>query len=163
MRSGSHAMRPLPLPPSTPGQVWLSPMPGRFQPWPSFMAEARRLRLARIVCLAPLDEVAELSPDYHAAVVTGHLPCRWQALPMRNFGIADELSAFEDGIAEVADGLGRGEAVLLHCAAGIGRTGTAAACLLKRLGLPADEALRRVRQAGSNPESALQSGLIERF
>lgn len=156
-------MRPLPLPPPTTGAVWLSAMPGRFQPWPAFLAEARRRDLARIVCLAPLDELAELSPDYHVAVLTGRLPCRWQALPMRNFGLADDLRAFEDGIAQIADGLGRGEAVLLHCAAGIGRTGTAAACLLKHLGLPADEALRRVREAGSNPESALQSGLIDRF
>jgi len=53
--------------------------------------------------------------------------------------------------------------VLVHCAAGIGRTGTVAACLLKRLGVPTAVALRRVREAGSNPESALQSGLIERF
>ena len=56
-----------------------------------------------------------------------------------------------------------GESVLLHCAAGIGRTGTAAACVLKQLGLDNDSALARVRQAGSNPENALQSGLVDRF
>lgn len=156
-------MRPLPLPPSAPGQVWLSAMPGRLQPWSQFEADARRRGLTRIVCLTPLDEVAELSPDYHAAVVEGRLPCRWQPLAMRNFGLADSLRAYQDGVAEMADALTAGEVLLLHCAAGIGRTGTTAACLLKRLGLPAEEALRRVREAGSNPESALQSGLIERF
>jgi protein-tyrosine phosphatase len=52
---------------------------------------------------------------------------------------------------------------LLHCAAGMGRTGTVAACLLKRLGLPKEEALERVRQAGSNPESAVQTGLVDTF
>ena len=56
-----------------------------------------------------------------------------------------------------------GDAVMLHCAAGIGRTGTAAACLLKRLGLSSSEAIQRVRDAGSNPENALQSGLVDRF
>jgi protein-tyrosine phosphatase len=56
-----------------------------------------------------------------------------------------------------------GGIVLLHCAAGIGRTGTTAACLLKRLGAPTAVALQRVRDAGSNPESALQQGLIDRF
>jgi hypothetical protein len=35
--------------------------------------------------------------------------------------------------------------------------------VLKRLGLPADEALRRVRDAGSNPQSAVQSGLVNWF
>lgn len=156
-------MRPLPLPPSVPGQVWLSAMPGRLQRWSQFEADARRRGLTRIVCLTPLDEVAELSPDYHAAVVEGRLPCRWQPLAMRNFGLADSLRAYRDGVAEMTDALAAGEVLLLHCAAGIGRTGTTAACLLKRLGLPTDEALRRVREAGSNPESALQSGLIERF
>ncbi len=156
-------MRALPLPSPLPGQVWLSAMPGRWQSWPHFEADARRRGLTRIVCLTPLDEVAELSPHYHAALVGGGLPWRWQALAMRNFGVADSLRAYQDGIAEMADALVAGEVLLLHCAAGIGRTGTTAACLLKRLGLPAGEALRRVREAGSNPESARQSGLIERF
>lgn len=156
-------MRPLPLPPPTPGQLWLAAMPGRLQAWPDFEAEARRHGLTRIVCLTPLDEVAELSPDYHAAIVAGRLPWRWQPLAMRNFGLADSLRAYQDGVAEMADALAAGEVLLLHCAAGIGRTGTTAACLLKRLGLPTDEALGRVRAAGSNPESALQSGLIDRF
>ena len=34
---------------------------------------------------------------------------------------------------------------------------------LKRLGLPTVLALQRVREAGSSPESALQSGLIDTF
>ena len=50
-----------------------------------------------------------------------------------------------------------------HCAAGIGRTGTVAACVLKQLGLGSEQALQQVRDAGSNPQSALQSGWIERF
>ena len=57
----------------------------------------------------------------------------------------------------------RGDVTLLHCAAGIGRTGTAAACLLKRLGLPREQALQLVRAAGSSPESAVQSGLVDIF
>ena len=82
---------------------------------------------------------------------------------MRNFGLAADMQAFRDGIEEVAQAMARGDAVLLHCAAGIGRTGTAAACLLKRLGLPREQALQRVREAGSNPESAAQSGLVDLF
>ena len=73
------------------------------------------------------------------------------------------MSAFHAAIGQVVDALRGGESVLLHCAAGIGRTGTAAACVLKHLGLPTAQALQRVREAGSNPETALQSGLVERF
>ena len=39
--------------------------------------------------------------------------------------------------------------MVLHCAAGIGRTGTTAACLLKGLGLSTAQALKQVREAGS--------------
>ena len=43
------------------------------------------------------------------------------------------------------------------------RTGTVAACVLKGLGLPVEDSLRRVREAGSNPQSAVQSGWVEQF
>lgn len=157
------SFRALPLPPGIAGHVWLSPMPGRLEAWSAFVTDARRVGLTRIVCLTPRDEIAELSPAYLAALESHTLPCDWQPLPMRNFGVARELQAFKDGIEAMATALGAGEVLLLHCAAGIGRTGTVAACLLKRLGLSSDEALRRVSAAGSNPESALQSGWIDAF
>jgi protein-tyrosine phosphatase len=53
--------------------------------------------------------------------------------------------------------------VMLHCAAGLGRTGSTAACVLKALGLETDDALQRVRDAGSNPQNAQQSGLVDWF
>jgi len=116
-----------------------------------------------VVCLTPIEEVQSLSPNYWRAIVEGSLDFRFIDLPVQNFGVPRELSAFRDGIDQIADSLKAGDAVMLHCAAGIGRTGTAAACLLKRMGLPKIEALQRVRDAGSNPENALQSGLVDRF
>jgi len=155
--------RPVTLPSDTPGSLWLHAMPGRLESWDAFLAEARRADLALLVCLTPRHEIASTSPAYDAAIASGSLPMRWLPLPMRNFGLAADMQAFRDGIEEVAQAMARGDAVLLHCAAGIGRTGTAAACLLKRLGLPREQALQRVREAGSNPESAAQSGLVDLF
>jgi atypical dual specificity phosphatase len=88
---------------------------------------------------------------------------RWQPLPMRDLGLASNREAFREGIEQIAQAVTGGEVALLHCAAGIGRTGTAAACLLKRLGLSRQQALLRVRAAGSSPESAVQSGLVDTF
>jgi protein-tyrosine phosphatase len=82
---------------------------------------------------------------------------------MQNFGLPQDVPAFRAGIAQAAAALAAGESVMIHCAAGIGRTGSAAACVLKQLGLSADEAVERVRDAGSNPETAVQSGLVEQF
>lgn len=138
-------------------------MPGRLEPWACFLDEARQQQLNLVVCLNPLDEVAALSPSYHKAIAQGRLPFRWLHLPMRDFGLAADAAAFRHGVEQIADGLRLGDRALLHCAAGLGRTGTVAACVLKRLGLPADQALETVRAAGSNPQSALQSGWIGQF
>jgi protein-tyrosine phosphatase len=157
------SLRTLPLSDVAPGALFLSAMPGRFEPWSDFMAAARRHRLALVVCLAPADEVAIASPAYWQAVSEGSLPFRWLNPAMQNYGLPRDLPAFRGAIRHVADALRTGDAVLLHCAAGIGRTGSAAACVIKQLGLTTDEAMRRVRSAGSNPENALQSGLVDSF
>ncbi len=151
------------LPPEVPGSLWLASMPGRLESWPAFQAEAERVRLAQVVCLTPRDELAQLSPTYHAAVAAGNTPFRWLHLPMRNFGVPDDAAGFRREVERLAAAVKAGDAVMLHCAAGIGRTGTAAACVLKALGLPAGEALQRVREAGSNPQNAQQSGLVDWF
>lgn len=157
------AFRRVELPAGVPGALWLSSMPGRWEPWSSFVDEARRVGLALTLCLTEPDEVAELAPHYRRAIDTGTLPGAWLNVPMRNYDVADDAADLREAVDVVAQKLHMGEAVLLHCAAGMGRTGTAAACVLKRLGLPVDEALRRVRDAGSNPQSAVQSGLVHWF
>ena len=151
------------LPTEVTGKLWLGSMPGRFEAWSAFEAQAERDRLALVVCLAPRDEVAELSPAYHAALTRGSMPFRWMSLPMRNFGVPQDGAAFRRQIAEITQSLSQGDAVLLHCAAGIGRTGSTAACVLKALGLPTEQALQRVLDAGSNPQNAQQSGLVDWF
>jgi protein-tyrosine phosphatase len=138
-------------------------MPGRFEAWSAFEAQAQHNRLALVVCLTPRDEIAELSPAYHAAVSGGRMPFRWVSLPVRNFGVPEDRATFRRQIEEIAQALRQGDAVLLHCAAGIGRTGSTAACVLKALGLDTDEALQRVLDAGSNPQNAQQSGLVDWF
>jgi predicted protein tyrosine phosphatase len=157
------ALRPVEMPPAVPGQLWLGSMPGRFEAWSAFEQQAQRSGLALVVCLTPRAELAELSPAYHAAVTAGRLPFRWQEVAMRNFGLPQEPAAFRRDIQQIADTLRRGDSVLLHCAAGMGRTGTAAACVLKALGLDTQEALDHVRAAGSNPQNAEQSGLVDWF
>lgn len=156
-------LRELTLPVEMRGRVLLSAMPGRFEPWPQAAHALVKARVDLVVCLNPLDEIAMVSPGYHAAIAAQELPCRWLNVPMRNFGLAEQAKAFQSGVEQVVRALALGETVLIHCAAGMGRTGSMAACVLKRLGLNRLDALDRVRAAGSNPESAAQSGLIDRF
>jgi protein-tyrosine phosphatase len=46
--------------------------------------------------------------------------------------------------------------ILIHCAGGIGRTGTFTIILLKKLGFSFEEALKITNDAGSNPETPEQ-------
>jgi len=155
--------RALALPSPGLGRVWLSSMPGRLEPWPTFLDEAAAKGLHEVLCLNPRHEIERLSPAYAAALAEGNLPFRWTHLPMQDFGLAAELDTYRLAVDTVADTVRAGGVVLVHCAAGIGRTGTTAACLLKRLGATTPVALQRVRDAGSDPESALQRGLIDAF
>ena len=156
-------LRRVNLPATVPGSLWLAGMPGRFEPWNDFEDRARHAALGLVVCLTPRSELAELSPAYHAAVAQGDMPFRWLNLPMRNFGLPEDRASFEDGVRQIAQALRQGDAVMLHCAAGLGRTGSTAACVLKALDLDTREALQRVRDAGSNPQNAQQSGLVNWF
>jgi protein-tyrosine phosphatase len=156
-------LRRVRLPDDVPGSLWLSSMPGRLGTWREFERTADEAGLQLVVCLTGLDEVRELSPDYHAAVTRGTTRFRWLHLPVPNFGVPGDRDAFRERIEDVAKALRRGQPVMLHCAAGMGRTGSAAACVLKSLGLSTGDALARVREAGSNPQNAAQSGFVEWF
>jgi len=156
-------LRRVQLPGGVPGSLWLSSMPGRFGSWREFEREAKETGLTLVVCLTELDEVTELSPLYKAAVERQDTSYEWLHLPVPNFGVPQDRDAFRCGIERVAQALRAGQPAMMHCAAGMGRTGSAAACVLKALGLPTKDALQRVRDAGSNPQNAAQSGFVEWF
>lgn len=157
-------LRRVELPPEVAGPLLLSSMPGRFEPWAEALEALRVAEVGLVLCLTPLEELERLAPAYRRAVDDpALLPFRWRHLPMENFGLPADRAAFAAGIDEAAAMLRAGRGVMLHCAAGIGRTGCAAACVAKHLGLPTQDALERVRRAGSNPETAVQSGLVHRF
>lgn len=73
----------------------------------------------------------------------------WHHLPIADYGIPDE--AFEVLWTEAGGllraELERGERIVLHCWAGLGRTGVIAARLLVEMGEDAEQAVSRVRAA----------------
>ena len=73
----------------------------------------------------------------------------WYHLPIRDMGAPDEV--FEDLWAEkglsITQSLQQGEKILIHCAGGLGRTGTLVARLLIDSGLSSSVAIDTVRSA----------------
>ena len=90
--------------------------------------------------------------------------CRfvWHHVPIPDMQSPGEQSmhAWRQVEPEVTAALQRGERVLFHCAAGLGRTGTVAAKLLVGFGLSPDDAIEHVR---SRRPGAIETPAQEAF
>ncbi len=135
-------------------------MPG--EPWHDFLAEAQRVTLDTIVCLTSEQEIRRKSPPYAEARADHALPCGVENFPIPDLGApsAAERPAFRTLVVKIADKLRSGEKCLIHCGAGVGRTGTVATCVLLQLGINSDEANRTVERARSHAEVPEQHSLI---
>lgn len=154
-------LRPVRLPEGVSGRLLLSAMPGRFDPLADFLAAATAAGVSQVACLAEAGEIARKAQAYAAARAGAALPFAVIDHPVPDFGAPAEAAAFDAFITGLSGALRNGETVVIHCAAGIGRTGMAAQRVLRALGLAPDEAAARVRAAGAQPETAAQRRFLE--
>jgi atypical dual specificity phosphatase len=153
-------LRPLPLPSNVPGKVYLTAMPGYNGDYATERDLIQAEGVDTVLCLASLREIEEKSHGYAEAIKAHLLPWQQWMLPMPDFGAADDRDAWLAHVREAANHLKAGGTLVIHCAAGIGRTGTTAVCLLMTLGMQRDAAWQTVIAAGSQPEADPQMGLI---
>ena len=67
---------------------------------------------------------------------------------MPDFGIPEDLDGWQAGLDEAVSAAKSGKNVVVHCLAGIGRTGIFLACLAKEhLGLEGQDAISWVRES----------------
>ncbi len=78
---------------------------------------------------------------------------RWQHWPLQDLGAPKASDQVDQAINRWFLALNEGQRLLIHCAAGLGRTGTLAARLLILSGSPPDIAISMVR--------AVRSGTVE--
>jgi predicted protein tyrosine phosphatase len=152
----TNTLRPLALPDGVPGQLWLTAMPGRFEPITAFLAAATNIGATGIVSLASDAEIATKSPDYAQARRLGTLTLPVQNHPIPDYGLPEDREAFADLIRKLCTDLYHGKRLILHCAAGIGRTGLVAQQILMAFGTEPGLAHEQVKRAGSGPETASQ-------
>ena len=155
--------RSLKLPESCPGRMLLHSMPGRHEPWEIFEQAAREQRITLLVSLAPLEEIEDKSPEYAFQISQPGRFWDFLNVPIPDFGVPHDVRLFNTAVRSVLDRLNAGQTVLAHCAAGIGRTGTFAACVLTGFGLSVNEATARVYYAGSHAETPSQIAFISGF
>jgi protein-tyrosine phosphatase len=123
-------------------------------------AEMARLGIDFIACLAGPEEIESKSPDYGRALHARGVPCAVRSFPIPDFGVPEDTAAFWQFADDLAASLTKGNAILMHCGAGIGRTGTMATAVLMSLRMSRDAALRAVQAADSHPETPSQRALL---
>jgi predicted protein tyrosine phosphatase len=160
-RPGTHhgrreLFRMVHLPPGVTGALYLHSMLGKEEALADAVGEVRRLDISLIVSLAPLSEIRVNSPSYAKAIEAQDLPAILASCPIPDRGVPENQAEFLRSVEETASALEAGQKLLLHCNAGIGRTGTYAAAVLMRIGLSKDQAIAEVRRAGSHPETPKQ-------
>ncbi len=148
------------LPASAPGRLLLHSMPGRYEAVESVWHQVRTETVRAIVCLAEKGELHEKSPEYARALEAGTVPCLVLPFEIPDRGVPEDWDAFRALAGDVAQRLRCGEAVLIHCAGGVGRTAMLAICVLLALGELASDARSVVSRAGSTIETSPQSKLI---
>lgn len=150
----------VPLPAGVPGSLRLcgkrAIAAGRFadpdMPWRT------------VVCLCRRHELEGRYPEYVAwmdgAGDSGE-PDRSIWWPIHDLG-AEPVERTLPFVDDLVARLRAGDDLLVHCAAGLGRAGTTAVCILVRLGVPADDAMRAVREArpSAGPEVGSQLELV---
>ena len=101
-----------------------------------------------VLSLVEPHEFARLGvPDFAQAIA--RTPLQWLPVPITDMATpgAATLAAWRSQGPAVLQALGQGQRVLVHCAAGLGRTGMLVAKLLVLHGASADAAITQVRRA----------------
>jgi protein-tyrosine phosphatase len=153
--------RSIELPDSIPGKIYLHSMPGYYEKYELAFLELSEKDIQTVISLTSLDEIRMKAPDYAKAIEAGSLPFNRISFPIRDFYVPEDRDAYLRFVKETASNIKGGESVLIHCAAGIGRTGMFAASVLLALGLKKPDALARVRAADSEPEITYQAALVD--
>jgi len=152
--------RSVELPDSVPGRLLLHSMPGRFETIDKVWHQVKADSVGAIVCLNEEFEIRQKSAKYAEALATGAVPCSVVPFEIREGGVPENKDAFWALAHDLANRLQSGEAVLVHCAGGVGRTALLAVSVLLAMGKPITEAESLVSRAGSMVETMPQMEML---
>jgi protein-tyrosine phosphatase len=148
------------LPARVPGKLLLHSMPGRFEAIDLFWHQLRSEAVDAIVCLTEEYELRLKSSRYAEALEAGTVPCLVLPFGVREGGVPEDRDAFWALANTIATRLQLGEAVLIHCSGGVGRTAMFAVSVLLALGEPMSDSEGMVSRAGSKVETMPQIEML---
>lgn len=134
------------LPFDLPGHIYTSTMPfGLYDPKGEVFSAYQAAGVAAVVVLSSQEEmISKTKQDLLAFYARNGLQTIY--LPITDFSTPDVV-ALNTALEEVIYIAKNGQNVVIHCSAGIGRTGTFAACLAKQVfAISGEEAIRWVRK-----------------
>ena len=152
--------RAVELPDGVNGRLYVGSMPGRYEVFQEAWRAIIQHGIQRVICLVPPEELRDKSPLYARALDERKTPWVHESFPVEDFEAPTDREAFWTLAQKTARKLAEGEIILVHCAAGIGRTGTFSVCVLMALGLTITVARAAVRKVGSAPENSAQDEVI---
>ena len=159
-RSRNGGIDEVPLPHDEWGRLWLC---GKHFVGPDPEGALARTQAGAIVCLNEGYELRDRYPDYVEWLVANRGGrAIWAPWPDMHAPPVDEFATFLDTLKER---LTKGEGLIVHCGAGIGRAGTTATALLMDLGVSLRDALHAVRAArpAAGPQTGEQDALLEAY
>ena len=142
--------------------LYFDAMPGRYRRLENWLSEMEAAGVARVVCLAPQDEIVRRSTQYHLWRKS-QTEYEISDVPIPDYGVPDAAGTerFWREAVWVAGDIKKGRRVFVHCGAGIGRIGTFACAVLVAAGYKADNAVREISEVGSQPETRRQTALVK--
>jgi protein-tyrosine phosphatase len=140
----------------TVGKLWLC---GKHFIGPDVEAIRAERDITYVVCLVEEHELR----DRYDAYAQWHRdnagsPSVWFPIPDLSYPSFDDALEFVEHVTALVRDKG---SMVIHCAAGIGRTGTTAAAILMMLGMPMYESLAHVR--AHRPMAGPETGRQEEF
>lgn len=141
---------------------WSSAGPGRLALW-----HRPKLRAIAYLPRAGCDRIATLlseregAREIGVAVEAAGMEWSWIPLPGGRPPLGSASRRAQEGLLQLSERLDDGKSILMHCSAGMHRTGMMAYALLRRRGLDAADALARIEEMRPLTRQALTPGHLE--
>ena len=116
---------------------------------PSFLEnlliEYKRKRVKLVITLLDSDEIADLGIISFSTLLMDS-GFHWIHCPIRDRSTCSDQKRIRTLLEDIKEVLKSDKSVLIHCHAGLGRTGLLAATFLVSMGLTADSAIKTIRE-----------------